>query len=40
MYGDDEKRFKALCEQTFNEEDLVKVKQLISEIPLSLKPMR
>lgn len=32
MYSDDEKRFKALCEQASNEEDLEKVKQFISEI--------
>ena len=32
MYGDDEKRFKALCEQACSEEDLEKVKQVISEI--------
>ena len=32
MYGDDEERFKALCEQAFNEEDLEKGKQFISEI--------
>lgn len=32
MHGDDEKRLGALYEQAFNEEDLEKVKQLISEI--------
>ena len=32
MSGDDEKRFKALCEQASNETDPEKLKQLISEI--------